>query len=148
MLAKALKIIGINILVFLVPILLIEVGYQVNALIRPSYDVLYFQPDRVLGWKHVPNFHWTWAGPDWYASEFSVDVEANSLGFRDIERKFPKPHGVKRVALIGDSFIQALQVPFDETAGQLLEQSLNTSSDQDSEHAWQWEVLNFGVHFS
>lgn len=145
MISKVLKIIGVNILVFLVLILLIEAVYQVNALIRPSYDVLYLQPDRVLGWKHVPNFHWTWAGQDWYASEFSVNVETNPLGFRDIAREFPKPHGVKRVALLGDSFIQALQVPFEKTAGQLLEQSLNTSSDKNLEHSWKWEVLNFGV---
>ncbi len=112
---------------------------------RPSYDVLFMQPDKVTGWKQVPNLHWTWAGNNWYATDFSVNVETNPLGFRDFPRELPKLHGVKRVALLGDSFIEAVQVPFEKTAGQLLEKSLNVSSDQDLEHSWQWEVLNFGI---
>jgi hypothetical protein len=74
MIAKAFKILGANILVFLVLLLLFEATLQVIALIRPSYDVLFLQPDKVLGWKQVPNHHWTWAGHNWYASDFSVNV--------------------------------------------------------------------------
>ena len=143
--AKVLKVIGVNILVFLVLLFLAEAIGQVIALIRPSYDVLVLQPDKVLGWKQVPNLHWTWAGHHWYAADFSVDVVTNPLGFRDIAREFPKPHGVKRIALLGDSFIEAVQVPFEKTSGQLLERSLNCSSDQGQKHSQRWEVLNFGI---
>lgn len=145
MIAKAFKIFGVNILVFLVLLLLFEATLQVIALIHPSYDVLFLQPDKVLGWKQVPNHHWTSTGHKWYASDFSVNVETNALGFRDIAREFPKPRRVKRVALLGDSFIEAVQVPLEKTAGQLLNQSLDSASAQDSKHPWHWEVLNFGI---
>lgn len=143
--AKAFKIIRVNITVFLVLLLLTEASLQVIAIIRPSYDVLFLQPDKVLGWKQVPNLRWTWAGHYWYASDFSVNVGTNPLGFRDFAREFHKPHLMKRVALLGDSFIEAVQVPLEKTAGQLLEQSLNASLDQDLERSRQWEVLNFGI---
>jgi hypothetical protein len=139
---RAFKIVAVNVAVFLLLLLLFEAGLQMIALIFPSYDVLFLQPDRVLGWKQVPNHHWTWTGgANWYASDFSVNVETNALGFRDIERALAKAHGVKRVALLGDSFIEAVQVPFKKTAGQLLEHALVAAST----HSRNWEVLNFGI---
>jgi hypothetical protein len=143
--AKASTIIGVNILVFLGLLLLIEAIGQVVAVIRPSYDVLFLQPDEVVGWKMVPNLRWTWAGHFWYAADFSVEVETNPLGFRDIARELSKPLGVTRVALLGDSFIEAAQVPFTKTAAQLLERRLNTSLDRGPENLKRWEVLNFGT---
>lgn len=143
--AKASTIIGVNVLVFLGLLLLIEAAGQAIAVIRPSYDVLALQPDRVLGWKQVPNLRWPWAGHSWYAADFSVEVETNPLGFRDIARELSKPPGVTRVALLGDSFIEAVQVPFAKTAAQLLERRLNTSLDRGPEHVQGWEVLNFGI---
>lgn len=138
------KIIGMNMLIFLVLLSLLEATGQVIALIHPSYDVLFLQPDDVVGWRQVPNLHWIWSGYYWYAADFSVKVETNPHGFRDITREFSKPYGVKRVALLGDSFIEALQVPFEKTAGQLLEKRLN-SLERYEEKAQRWEVLNFGI---
>ncbi|HEY6930292.1 MAG TPA: hypothetical protein VJA66_11500, partial [Thermoanaerobaculia bacterium] len=132
--------IGVNALVFLGLLLLLEAGNQVLGVARPSYDVLFLQPDRVVGWKQVPNLHWTWARPD-----FSVRVDTNSLGFRDVPREIPKPQDVKRVALLGDSFIEAVQVPLSLTAGQILEHRLNSTLARGSTHLRQWEVLNFGI---
>ncbi|MGH2359829.1 MAG: hypothetical protein ACRDGM_04710, partial [bacterium] len=71
---KALKIAGINVLVFLGLLLLLEAVGQIVARVRPSYDVLYLQPDEFVGWKQPPNLRFTWAGFDWYAAAFSVDV--------------------------------------------------------------------------
>jgi lysophospholipase L1-like esterase len=141
MIFKAVKTTAVNLVVFLLLLLLLEASLQAIALIRPSYDVLFMQPDKILGWKQVPDHHWTWAGHNWYASDFSVNVETNGLGFRDLERDFTKPHGVTRVALLGDSFIEAVQVPFEKTAGQLLERALIAASA----HSRKWEVLNFGI---
>ncbi len=131
--------------VFLVLLVLVEATGQVMTLLYPSYDVLFLQPDKVLGWKQVPNHHWPWTGVYWYAADFSVQVETNPLGFRDIRREFSKPVGVKRVALLGDSFIEATQVPFEKTAGQVLERRLNVSPEPDLEQSKRWEVLNFGI---
>jgi len=143
--AKALKIIGVNVLVFLGLLLLIEATGQMIAVIRPSYDVLFLQPDEAVGWRQVPNLRWTWTGRFWYANDFSVEVETNPLGFRDIVREYSKPPGVTRVALLGDSMIEAVQVPLTKTAAQLLERKLNTLLYRDPEQPQRWEVLNFGI---
>ena len=138
------KIITINLLVFLVLLGLLEIIGQVVAWLHPSYEVLYLQPDKKLGWKQVPNLSYIYAGEYWYAADFSVQVKSNPLGFRDVTREFSKPRNVKRVALLGDSFIEALQVPLKNTAGYLLEQKLNTSQPTLNQ-AKKWEVLNFGI---
>lgn len=91
-----------------------------------------------MGWKLFPNLEWTWAGSHWYARDFSVRVSSNSHGFRDLPRSFQKPPQTIRVALLGDSFVEAMQVPFEETAGSQLEQRLNAST----KHC---DVLNFGI---
>jgi hypothetical protein len=142
---RALKIVAVNVLVFLGLLLMLEASLQLIALVRPSYEVLFLQPDRVLGWKQVPSLRWTWAGFDWFASDFSVSVETNPLGFRDAAREFSKANGVRRVALLGDSFIEAVQVPFERTAGQRLERALNMRPGGKAGGTDRWEVLNFGI---
>jgi hypothetical protein len=143
--AELLKIIAVNVLVLLALVLLAEGIGQGIALLRPSYDVLYLKPDRELGWREVPGLHWTWAGFYWYAADFSVKVQTNRTGFRDFDREYVKPAGVKRVAALGDSFIEAVQVPFEKTATQLLERRLNAPQAQAAGSPQKWEVLNFGT---
>ncbi len=145
MAGKLFKIVVVNVFVLLVLWLFLEAALQAIALVRPSYEVMFLQPDKVVGWKQVPGLRWTWTGSHWFASEFSVVVETNPQGFRDKPRDPAKPDGVKRVALLGDSFVEAVQVPFEKTAGQLLEQRLNDSSHQNPGQAPRWEVLNFGI---
>jgi lysophospholipase L1-like esterase len=91
----------------------------------------------------VPNFAFPWTGDHWYAKEFSVQARFNSRGFRDLERTEGKPPGVRRVALLGDSFVLALQVPFEHTAGQVLERRLNAELRPPG--VLRWEVLNLGI---
>ncbi|MCX7824576.1 MAG: SGNH/GDSL hydrolase family protein [Verrucomicrobiae bacterium] len=118
-----------------------ELAGQVYAWLHPCYQVLYLMPDRALGWKAVPGFQWTWAGyVDWYAREFSVPCRANAHGFVDVEHQEPKPAGVIRVAILGDSFVEAIQVPLPKRAARLLEQRLNAAKG-----ANKYEVLNFGM---
>jgi lysophospholipase L1-like esterase len=142
MLARAFRIVAINLMVFVGILLSVELALQGIALTWPSYEVLFLQPDRALGWKQVPNFQWRWAGHHWYAADFSVPVRTNANGFRDLDRATSKQDGTRRVALLGDSFIEAVQVPFESTAGQRLQQMLNASS---SAAPVRWEVLNFGI---
>jgi hypothetical protein len=120
-----------------------ELFGQIYAAQHPSFDVLYLEPDRVVGWKEVPGLSWQWAGHSWYASEFSVSIHANSLGFRDKERDPTKVQGVQRVAVLGDSYVEALQVPLEKTATQLLEARLNDSLGKAAGR--RFEVLNFGI---
>ena len=141
---KYIKIVGVNIAIFIALLVLVEFMGQAIARIYPSYDVLHLQPDKELGWKLAPNHRFPWAGSHWYAADFSVEIETNPLGFRDVERDFSKLAKVKRVALLGDSFIEAAQVPFEKTAAQVLERGLNALTEDDSNIS-KWEVLNFGV---
>jgi hypothetical protein len=145
MITKAGKVVAINVLALCALLLVVEATLQGVALFRPSYDVLFLQPDRTLGWKLVPNHSFRWAGPHWYASDFSVAVSTNRHGFRDVEREHAKGGGVKRVALLGDSFVEAIQVPIEETAARVLEDSLNTDATIGGSTGMKWEVLNFGV---
>ena len=54
----------------------------------------------------------------------------NQEGFRDLNRTPSPPQNTKRLALIGDSFIEAAQVSFENTASQVLENELNTSKKE------------------
>lgn len=123
----------------------VEIFAQVYAFRNPSYEVYYVQPDRLTGWRLVPNLHFIWAGPQWAAFEFSVPIVINSAGFRDLERTVEKPPDVARVALLGDSLVEALQVAFEKTAGHVLERTLNSTEAQDAVRHQKYEVLNFGV---
>ena len=72
--------------------------------------------------------------------EFSVPIHINDFGMRDLPRRLEKPPGGLRVALLGDSFAEALQVPLDSTVARLLEERLHGCFP-----ARPLEVLNFGV---
>jgi lysophospholipase L1-like esterase len=49
----------------------------------------------------------------------------NSMGYRDRERTFAKPPGAYRIAVIGDSYVEALQVPIEAAFPARLEAQLN-----------------------
>ncbi len=43
-----------------------------------------------------------------------IPVSINSIGFRDVEHEQTKPAGIYRVLFLGDSYTEALQVPFED----------------------------------
>lgn len=57
--------------------------------------------------------------------DFWTTTKANSLGFLDREPPGTKVPGVCRIALIGDSFVEAAQVPIDQKFQVLLERMLS-----------------------
>lgn len=119
--------------------LIAETIGQLHGRRHPVRDVLAWEADRELGWKLVPGLRFTWAGLEgWYAREFEVDVEVNAHGFRDLPRELARPQGVTRVALLGDSFLEALQVPLEETCARRLEAKVLARRPG-------VEVLNLGV---
>lgn len=78
----------------------------------------------------------------YYGKEGAAHIKVNSFGFRDREWTIPKPPGVYRIAVIGDSYIEAAQVEREQMFGAQLEQLLNASRQADQPII---EVLNFGV---
>lgn len=72
--------------------------------------------------------------------EFSVIHKVNSYGFRDREYDIPKPPRTHRTLILGDSFVEAIQVPLDSTFHNLVEDSLNSLNlDQ------KFEVIGMGM---
>jgi hypothetical protein len=59
--------------------------------------------------------------------EFDRQEEENSLGAHDLEPG-PKDPNVRRLLLLGDSYVEAYSVPIPETVGKRLEHHLNASS--------------------
>jgi hypothetical protein len=96
----------------------------------------FMQIDHKLGTKHIPGKQVIWR-----MEGFSAD-NLNSLGYRDIEHTVAKPAGVKRVAIMGDSHSEGLQVPLQDTYARRLEESLNDSAHKTSDKT-NYEVVNF-----
>lgn len=142
---KALYILLGNFLIICVIGITVEIIGQTYAYFHPSYAVMGWIPDKVLGWKLHPNFKFINTGTYWYARDFSTPIQTNSFGFRDLERDVKKPGGTTRIALLGDSFVEALQVPIEKTAGQILEKRLNHNLDGLLVNDNKYQVLNFGV---
>lgn len=113
--------------------LLLEVFLRVTHL-QPDF---FWQLDSEVGATHIPGKK-GWAvfrGGRQY-------VQINSLGYRDRERSVHKAEGTFRIALLGDSFVEAFQVSQDDTLAAILERRLNADC---SGPAARFEVLNFGV---
>ena len=63
----------------------------------------------------------------------------NSHGFRDFERTWEKSPNTYRILVLGDSYVEAFQVPLEVGFPALLEARLNTAS-----HSKRFEVLALG----
>lgn len=78
----------------------------------------------------------------WYRKEGATYIEINSDGLRDEEHAVAKPENTVRVAVIGDSYAEALQVSLNETFWKVMQQKLSGCNAFGGK---QVEVINFGV---
>ena len=93
----------------------------------------FWQPDRVAGWTLVPGMHGeavVCAGDRVLARH---RIEINALGQRDRPRNLARAASMPRVLVLGDSFVESLQVDLAETFAARLEHDLGV------------EMLNAGV---
>jgi lysophospholipase L1-like esterase len=100
----------------------------------PSFQGL-FEDDPQIGYRLKPH-----ARTRFVTSEFAADIAVNSIGLRDDEEIGPKPAGERRIVLLGDSLVLSVQVPFEQTFGELLEKRLNARGG-----ATRYRVINAGV---
>jgi hypothetical protein len=56
--------------------------------------------------------------------EYWASMRANSLGFADAEPKLPKPEDTFRILIVGDSFVEAIQVALEQKVQTVLAESL------------------------
>ena len=122
-----------------VALLLAEVGLRVSGF-------SHFNPyiaDQDVGYSLRPN------AAGWWLKEGTTYVRINSQGLRDREHSFAKPSGTIRIAVLGDSFAEALQVPMENTFWTVMEQRVQdcvrANELKGSSPGTKVEVLNFGV---
>lgn len=101
-------------------------------LIGVGYPVFVWT-DPIVGVAHIPGA----AGSRHY--EGRPWIEINSDGMRGPEARLEAPPGTFRIALLGDSFMEAFEVPYPKTVGEVVERRLAELRGAPV------EVLNFGV---
>ncbi|MFH1755775.1 MAG: hypothetical protein ABIA59_08750 [Candidatus Latescibacterota bacterium] len=120
------------ILSLIIMLFILEIVFRTTHLFGAR--ISWREPDPLMGWRSTPNSTY------WYIKENNHPVigRNNSFGWRDKERTLVKPENTYRIAVLGDSFVEALEVEFDSTFLAIAERQLNATSDT---HI---EVMNFG----
>jgi len=90
----------------------------------PGAEFVYYGYEPNLRIRYVNRFRW------------------NSQGYYDSEYPVPRAEGVRRIVVIGDSYVEAVQVPLARSFHKLLETSLNSVSQQSG--ATRFEVIALG----
>jgi len=116
----------------LIALLLCEIVLRMTSISWPSF----YQPDTELGASLIPG------AEGWWTKEGNAYVRINSAGLRDREHAHTKPAHTLRIAVLGDSFAEALQVPMEEAFWSVLERELEGCPSLAGREP---EVINFGV---
>lgn len=136
-----------RLVLFFVAILVLQFGVFEVALrtwgsseAAPSFQGL-FTGDPAIGYRLKPGARIRFA-----TSEFDTQIAINNAGVRDDEEIGPKAAGERRVVILGDSLVLSVQVPFEQTFGELLERRLNASLRPDAAAPRvRYRVINAGV---
>lgn len=96
-------------------LLLIFIGFLIGGVIAEfalriagySYPQFY-ERDEIRGVSLLPG------AAGWYRKEGKAYIRINSDGLRDREHEITKPDGTFRIAVIGDSYCEALSVSVEE----------------------------------
>ncbi len=113
-------------------LVVLDVGIRV---VNHWYPYFYCY-DAERGWGLNPGAHGR------YTREGGADLRINQDGFRGPDYARPKPAGVVRVAVLGDSYVEAMQVAEDQTFTAVIGRTLATSPALRGRRV---EALNFGV---
>src|SRR5438132_592940 len=98
---------------------------------------VFHEPDSLVGWSLRPGAQ----GVNFFEGS-EAEVRISSAGVRDREHSVVKPADVWRVAVLGDSYTEALQVAEDKRFTSVIERLL---AECDAGGGRRIEVLNFGV---
>ncbi|HEY5897446.1 MAG TPA: SGNH/GDSL hydrolase family protein [Burkholderiales bacterium] len=96
----------------------------------------FWQPDALTGTALRPGMQ------GWQKDEGRAYVKINSHGLRDREHAVAKPAGTYRIAVLGDSYAEAMQVEMDNAFWALLPKRLESCGFGGGR---QVETINFGV---
>lgn len=95
-----------------------------------------YEQDRIIGARLKANY----AG--WQSKEGHVFIRTNKDGFRDREHSLEKPANTFRIAVLGDSYCEAMQVELEQAFWSVMERSLKDCMPEKSKIV---EVINTGV---
>jgi lysophospholipase L1-like esterase len=95
------------------------------------------KPDPEIGCRHMSNKSVTWRLEGYCRDRF------NSSGMRDVEHPLAKPIGTYRIAFVGDSFTEGLQVDRADIFAEKVGKFLN-GSNQQNKNQKKFETINFG----
>ncbi|MEM8931970.1 MAG: SGNH/GDSL hydrolase family protein, partial [Acidobacteriota bacterium] len=113
-------------------LLLLELGVRLSG-VQPDF---FFQLDPEVGAIHIPGKR------GWHTfAEGRQRIEINRHGYRDREWRVDKPVDVRRIAVLGDSFVEGFQVPIDAHVLRRLEERLGDPCGDGK----RLELMNFGV---
>ncbi|HLA42886.1 MAG TPA: SGNH/GDSL hydrolase family protein, partial [Aggregatilineales bacterium] len=134
------RLVVILLVVLLIPIGL-EGGYRLYLRINPLDTTWRLQMDQHIGWRNIPDSQQhVWSGTDATCISSDTTISINSAGFYDAERTFQKPDNTLRIAILGDSFIEAVQVHDEQRVSNVLQRQLDSQLPDHS-----FEVMNFGI---
>lgn len=100
------------------------------------FPTFYTVSDPILGWSYKPG------ASGWWQDEGEAFLEFNSVGLRGPEITPAKPENTVRIAVLGDSFTAAVQVPLAQTFVKRIERELKNCQAFKGK---QIEAINFGV---
>jgi hypothetical protein len=116
----------------LVVVLLVEIGLRVAGVSHPDFVMA----DEDLGFAHRPG------AEGWWRREGKAYVRINEDGLRDHPHAKAKPQGTVRVAILGDSYAEAFQVPHEDAFWAVMERDMEQCPAFRGRNV---EVINFGV---
>ncbi|MGE3267504.1 MAG: hypothetical protein AB7P40_02075 [Chloroflexota bacterium] len=129
---------GLIVLVTILLILgLLEASLRIFGPILPGNYTsgAYLERHPIYGFFHVRGYE-GWQ----HSSEYFARVHFNNLGLRDPRTSYEKPPGTFRILVLGDSFMEAIQVEQNETTAAMLERRLRARRPD-----LNVEVINAGV---
>jgi hypothetical protein len=115
-------------------LILLELGLRLAGVSYPNLGM----PHPETGWALRPGTS------GWIREEnkAGVAVTINSDGLRDREHSITKPEGTLRIAVLGNSYTEAMQVPLEQTYWAVMERELARAGLAGVREV---EVINFGV---
>jgi hypothetical protein len=80
-------------------------------------------------WSHRPGAEFRWRGHFGEVREFDTRVKNNRYGYHDLDWPEEKAAGVRRIVMLGDSYVEAHQVALEESVHKQLQSRLSASGD-------------------
>ena len=113
-------------------ILVCEIGLLMAGISYPSF----YQYDADVGSSLRPE------AEGWWKREGEAYIKINSAGLRDREHARAKPPSTLRIAVLGDSYAEAMQVSMEEAFWSILEREIKGCPALAGREP---EIINFGV---